>query len=338
MNQEQKYSRFALCREMLETTGVVRQFKLKEIGPVLESLKTTDRLFLTGEGSSRIFPAKNLITTAYKKGLRLELATEGGRQAQEYNLNGWTIFAASNSGQTKEVIALFDQLKNKGHSGRFGLTANHNTKLEYMSDRTYVLSCGKEDAVAATKSVVEQALFYAALLGEFCGDKLDAKMGPLADAVEKALTTPIDPAMVQAVAKAGTICFSGRNDGVAEELTLKTNEITRKKSDYFEGTYAVHGVEEVLNNTDAVILINPFKAELEKIKTTLADGVGMKVFVIATEPTIFPTLVVPDMGDLTPFIMLTAGWNLLVEVGLALDINLDKPVRARKIGNEFTGS
>jgi glucosamine--fructose-6-phosphate aminotransferase (isomerizing) len=32
-----------------------------------------------------------------------------------------------------------------------------------------------------------------------------------------------------------------------------------------------------------------------------------------------------------------AGWNVLVHVGVALGINLDKPERARKIGNEFMG-
>ena len=31
----------------------------------------------------------------------------------------------------------------------------------------------------------------------------------------------------------------------------------------------------------------------------------------------------------------TAGWNLLVATGLQLGINLDKPVRARKVGNEL---
>jgi len=34
------------------------------------------------------------------------------------------------------------------------------------------------------------------------------------------------------------------NNGVAEELALKTNEITRKKSAFLEGTFAVHGIEE----------------------------------------------------------------------------------------------
>jgi glucosamine--fructose-6-phosphate aminotransferase (isomerizing) len=34
---------------------------------------------------------------------------------------------------------------------------------------------------------------------------------------------------------------------------------------------------------------------------------------------------------------MAAGWNVLVEAGLALGVNLDKPLRARKVGNEFTG-
>jgi hypothetical protein len=34
---------------------------------------------------------------------------------------------------------------------------------------------------------------------------------------------------------------------------------------------------------------------------------------------------------------LCAGWNLLVEIGMTLEINLDKPEWARKVGNEFFG-
>lgn len=32
-----------------------------------------------------------------------------------------------------------------------------------------------------------------------------------------------------------------------------------------------------------------------------------------------------------------AGWNILVETGIALGINLDKAEWARKVGNEFLG-
>ncbi len=337
MNNEERYSQFALVREMLETPDILRKFQLKDADEVIEAIKQAGRLFFTGEGSSRIFPAKNAIYHAMCAGVDLNFATEGGRQAGEYDLSKFVVFAASNSGKTKEVIWLFDKLNKEGHNKLFGLTANEGTKLESLSKKAFVLSCGKEDAVAATKSVAEQALFYQELLSACSGESLSDKFGALGDAVEQALTLKIDEEITNAIANAGTIYFAGRNDGVAEELTLKTNEITRKKSDYLEGTYAVHGIEEVMEASDVVILINPFEAELEKIKETLAEGVGLKVFAVASKETIFPTIVVPEMGVLTNYVYLAAGWNILVEVGVALNINLDKPTRARKVGNEFVG-
>jgi glucosamine--fructose-6-phosphate aminotransferase (isomerizing) len=337
MNTQSAYTQFALVREMLQTPDILKNFKLKNADAPVAAIKKTGKIFFTGEGSSRIFPAKNAMMQARRMGLNLNMAAEGGRQAAEYNLDDAVVFGASNSGQTKEVIALFDMLKKKSHNNLYALTANHNTKLESLSNQAFVLSCGKEDAVAATKSVEEQALFYYALLLATQGKSADSSLALAAAAVQDALTMPIDKSIIESLAKAGTICFSGRNDGVAEELTLKTNEITRKKSDYFEGTYAVHGVEEVLNAEDVILLINPFKAECDKIKTTLVEGVKMTVIAIAEEETIFPTLKIKNAGDLTNFAYLAAGWNILVEVGIHLGINLDKPTRARKVGNEFVG-
>ena len=131
------------------------------------------------------------------------------------------------------------------------------------------------------------------------------------------------------------IYFAGRNNGVAEELTLKTNEITHKKSDYLEGTYAVHGIEEVMDPDEVVIVIDPFPAEMEKFKEVLVDGVGMKVIAVASQETLFPTIRIPRLEGYETVLQLLAGWNILVHVGVALGINLDKAQRARKIGNEF---
>jgi glucosamine--fructose-6-phosphate aminotransferase (isomerizing) len=142
---------------------------------------------------------------------------------------------------------------------------------------------------------------------------------------------------VQRIASAGTIYWAGRNDGVAEELTLKTNEITRKPADYLEGTYAVHGVEEVMNADDVVIWVDSYHESEQKFEDVLVKGVGLSVVTIASRDTRFPTIRIPDAGDLSPFIQMAAGWNLLVEIGLSLGIDLDKPLRARKVGNEFTG-
>jgi glucosamine--fructose-6-phosphate aminotransferase (isomerizing) len=153
--------------------------------------------------------------------------------------------------------------------------------------------------------------------------------------LETALTQPIDASIIKAAIEAPTIYFAGYNDGVAEELTLKTNEITRNKSDFLEGTYAVHGIEEVMDPKDIVFVVDPIEAEIEKFQEVLVKGVKLKVVAIANRKTPFPTIQVPDAGELTPYVYLAAGWNLLVEIGLALKINLDKPTRARKVGNEL---
>lgn len=335
MNNDKTYTQFALCREMMQTPEIIRNFTLKDSDKAIDAVKSTGKLFFTGEGSSRIFPAKNAIYTAMKSGLDLNLMTEGGRQAVEYDLSDYVVFGASNSGSTKEVIALLDRLQRSGHKNCFGLTARGETKLSTLAAQTFVLSCGWEEAVAATKSVAEQALFYQELLAQTQGKSLVGLLGNLADAAQNTLKMEIPTEMTTAIANAGTIYFAGRNDGVAEELTLKTNEITRKKSDYLEGTYAVHGIEEVMNANDVVILINPFRNELEKIKETLADGVGLNVFAVSDTDTIFPTIKVKDVGSLRNYVYLAAGWNILVEVGVTLGINLDEAERARKVGNEF---
>src|SRR5436189_4614341 len=106
--------------------------------------------------------------------------------------------------------------------------------------------------------------------------------------MRQALTMKLDPKLIDRIAAAGTIYFAGRNDGVAEELTLKTNEITRKKSDFLEGTYAVHGIEEVMNQGDVVIWIDPYEDSLGKFNDVLAKAVGLTVITVSTKPTSFP--------------------------------------------------
>lgn len=329
------YSKYALCNEMLETPAVISNFKLDNAEKVIDAIKATGKLFLTGEGSSRIFPAKNVISFALEKGLDVVINTEGSRQAAEYKIDDYAVFGASNSGSTKEIIVLLDKLKKAGSDKLFGLTAREGTTLAEYANQTFVLKCGWENAVAATKSVAEQALFYQELIAQFAGKSISSELEDLADAVEKSLTLQIPQDIIDAIADAGTIYFAGRNNGVAEELTLKTNEITRKKSDYLEGTYAVHGIEEVMNADDIVILIDPFEEEQEKFAEVLVKGVGLQVFAISDKETIFPTIKVPFVSDLQNFVYLAAGWNILVEVGITLGIDLDKPERARKVGNEF---
>jgi glutamine---fructose-6-phosphate transaminase (isomerizing) len=335
MNRDdRRYTQFALSSDMMETSTLIEKFNFAQAPEAEKAIAKRKKVLFAGEGSSRIFPAKQFIYQAMISGAEIHAATEGSRQAAEYDLSDYVVLAASNSGQTKEAVLLLRELKNKGHKALFSLSAFADTPLGHAATTEYVLSCGKEKAVAATKSVVEQALFYHMLLDRVTGaNALPSKAGALAAAFQQALSTPIPPQIIKKLAGANTLYWSGRNTGTAEELTLKTNEIAHKRSAYLEGTYAVHGIEEVMSADDAVLVIEPFEAEEEKFEEVLVKGVGLTVVAVSSRKTRFPTIQIPSVEGLDEYIRLAAGWNILVDIGLALGINLDKAERARKVGN-----
>ncbi|MEM9415036.1 MAG: SIS domain-containing protein [Planctomycetota bacterium] len=337
-----RYTAFGLCKDMLDTPGIVTGFDCDQTSTAAAAVKQAGKLHMTGEGSSRIFPAKHAIKVARQRGHAAALQTEAGCQSQSYRLDDWAVMGLSNSGRTAEVIQLFKQLKDAGHDKLFSLAAFADSKLASFANQEYVLSCGEEGAVAATKSVVEQALFYQALLEEAEGKKsLAGNLGQLADAMDAALKVEIPDELTQAIAKSPIIYWAGPNDGVAEELTLKTNEITRKPADYLEGTYAAHGIEEVMSDQDVVLWIDPIEDQEAKFADVLGKGVGVTIVAVSDRETRFPTIRVPSLSaaaaDLMGYVYMAAGWNILVEVGTSLGINIDKPERARKVGNEFVG-
>lgn len=332
--KEEKYSSFSLIREMLETPGIIGAFDPKISERFVKPISAKKGIFLAGEGSSRLFPAKRAIWSNLKKDFMIPVITEGCTQSMEYKLDDFAVFLSSNSGQTKEVIRLANFLKAKNHKSVFGLTANRNTKLQELANDTHVLSCGKEEAVAATKSVVEQGLFYDSLLRNIRGEKMEG-LGTLAGQTEEVLTSPIDKSITELLIKTDIIYFAGRDNGVAQEIALKANEITRKRSAFFEGTFALHGIEEIMNKDEVLIWVDPFDDDQDKFMECIVRGVGVHVIAISTKPTIFPTIVIPDGGQYAEYLQLAAGWNILVETGVALGIDLDHPKRARKVGNEY---
>src|SRR5208283_3687623 len=227
--EEEKYSKYALCREMVEAATILGNFNPEITREFASFIQTRPKVFITGEGSSRIFPAKHSIYQALSNGLNVEIMTEGARQAMEYILGNFIVFGLSNSGKTSELIQLFNHLNNIHHPYFFGITATKDSPVELIPQKSIILSCGIEKAVPATKSVMEEAFFFDSLLCNLTDSKLP-NLDQLSKNILYTLGIPIDRKIIEAFCKAPIIYFAGRNDGVAEELTLKTNEITHKKS------------------------------------------------------------------------------------------------------------
>ena len=333
-NADSRYGSFSLVKEMLETPDVIRSIDVRKIKDIADRVRT-DRFFLTGEGSSRILPAGKVRYDALKNKYAQTIQSEGALQACEYDLDGYTVCVASNSGRTREAVVLLNALKEKNHADTLAVVGFADSPVDQMAAASYVLVSGPEKAVAATKTVVEQALFYDLL---FCdlNKATPPDLSKLADLFEEVLSYSVAEDVIGRMSTAGTLYWAGRTDGVAAELALKTNEITRKPSDFLEGTYAVHGIEEVMDPADCLVIVRPFPDEEAKMSEVLEQGVGMSVFSIGSESSRFPGLPVADFGAFTPYLEMAAGWNLLVEIGLEAGNDLDKPERARKVGNEFT--
>jgi glucosamine--fructose-6-phosphate aminotransferase (isomerizing) len=330
---DSRYQTYSLVQEMLETPAVIRKIDVERIRDLAGRFKA-DRFLLTGEGSSRIMPAGKVRYDAMRSGYRQIIQSEGALQACEYDLDGYTVCVASNSGRTREGVVLLKSLEAKPGVRRLAVVGNASSPIGESAEDAYELVSGPEKAVAATKTVVEQALFYD-MFFRLMNDAEMPDLTELAGLFEEVLSKPVPEEIIERLSSAGTLYWSGRTDGVAAELSLKTNEITRKPSDFLEGTYAVHGIEEVMDPEDALVAVAPFPDEETKMSEVLEQGVGMKIFAIGPAESEFPGVQVPDLGPDTPYLEIAAGWNLLVEIGLRIGIDLDKPVRARKVGNEF---
>lgn len=334
---EQRYTRFSLVGEMMETVDVVREFPTGRVGD-LPAPSAAREPFLTGEGSSRIFPAAHAVNSALSHGDALVPRTESAHEATGFDLSGRRVYVASNSGKTAECVHLIRTLRERRHDGGIvGMAGSADSPVAVESDDAYILTCGPEAAVAATKSVVEQALVYDVLFRGAAGRPLP-DLSRLSSDIAATLAGSVPEEITSKIVAAPTVYFAGTTNGVAAELALKANEIVRARSGYLPGTYAVHGIEEVMNPRDVLIWIDPPAAYEQKFADVLEGGVGLSIIAVSTRETRFPTMQVPLAADpqTDAYIQLAAGWNMLVEAGLALDINLDRPERARKVGNEFT--
>jgi glucosamine--fructose-6-phosphate aminotransferase (isomerizing) len=143
MNLEQThYSAFGLVRDMLATADVIANFDADQATDTAKRIAPVGKLHLTGEGSSRIFPAKHAMMQARRAGWRLALHTDAGRQSQEYDLRDWAVFAASNSGRRRKSSIV---QRPQGERVTTSLRPDRddgNSKLGELSNQCYVLKCG----------------------------------------------------------------------------------------------------------------------------------------------------------------------------------------------------
>jgi len=330
-------------QEMLESKQVMQNFDFNLTENIAEEIGNS-RIIFTGMGSSLIFPGNQAKNRALKFNLTNKVEVFFASDLFQFtDFSDTYIFLCSNSGKTKEVILLLEHAQKYG-AKCIGLTAVADSILAQRADKKIILTCGFEKGVAATKSVVEQGLVYDSLIFHLAKnqrknvdfDQLKNELNLAAEAVEKNINAKVNEQLLQVLADAKYYFIVGLENGVAEEITLKAYEISRKMALFFPDTHIVHGPEEAIEEGCAIIFdpssfqdyISDFEKFSGKTNCTLI-GIG--------EDNLISGLKVEVNETFKNYCLLSGGWGLLRNVGNKMGIDIDHPVKASKVGNPFNG-
>lgn len=329
--------------EMLETEQVVLNFDFNLTKDLAEKVGNSKIIF-TGMGSSLIFPGKHAKNRAMKLGIFNQVEAYFASDLFQYpDFSNTYVFLCSNSGKTKEVILLLDYIKSKG-AKCIAITAVADSILAQRSDEKIILTCGFEKGVAATKSVVEQALVYDSLIyhlaknqgKEVDFDLLKNELVKTAAAIKNNINLEVGEEFLKKLASSKNYFIVGLDNGMAEEITLKSYEIARKMALFYPDTHIVHGVEEAIEEGCAVIFhpssFKDYIPDFEKFSDkTNCQLIGVD------DQNLLQGVKVEINETFSNYCLLAAGWGILRNVGNKLGLDIDHPEKASKIGNPFEG-
>ncbi len=327
-------------QEMLDTKQVCLGFDFNVTKELANKIGSS-RIIFTGMGSSLIFPGKQAKNRALKLNIKNKVETYFASDLFQYNdFSDTFVFLCSNSGKTKEVILLLEHIKK--HNGTcIAVTTVADSILAQRVDEKIILSCGFEKGIAATKSIVEQGLVYDSLIfhlsknegKEVDFNSLKNDLNQTAQFIEENINLKLDDNTLNILSDSSHYFLVGLDNGVAEEITLKSYEVTRKIGLYYPDTHIVHGVEESIEGNCAIIF-DPiqFKDYLSDIETFSKKTGCQLIYVGETDIT---SVKVKINDKFRNYCLLSGGWGLLRNVANKLQIDIDHPEKASKVGNPF---
>lgn len=330
--------KFETEKEMEQGIEVLLNFDDTKAKEVANSLKNSSPIYILGMGSSLLFPAKNAKRRAFKilPERRVEIGYPNNFSVSDFPESA-NVFLTSNSGRTKEILDVTDNLKER-KINIFAVTQNENSSLAEICNNRYIFYGGSknfEKGVAATKSIIEQALFYDAVIHAVANQEFPlGKNGSLTEKVagqmKRNFEREIPNKILYPALSAETFYWIDHDTGVGEELALKSCEIAGKIGIYEAGTQILHGRGEVIKSSDLVFVINP-NSYTDKDKSDFREKlVGARVIALENNSS-FENLQAETTENYESYSQLPAAWNFLRNVGRGLGRNIDNPKIAQKV-------
>lgn len=271
--------------EVLEQPSLIRRRSAvwqQRANELREKLSARKQLVLVGRGSS----GNAALYLTYLWGTRM------GRQPLDFRLwlanenntvgdySDCAVVAFSASGQSTDVVRSCSWLKQHG-AYVLGVTAaaDATCRLGEVADDLFLLNCGLEKAVPATKSFTSQLAAAAAL----CGWPLQENAHLIASSMEKTFVSPASTAVADFLMGARTVIMLGRGLllGSVHDAALKLQETTGLASFAYSTAEFFHGPLGCVSSDDRVVLFLSGDSELELRLLKSLDERGVPVRVVA---------------------------------------------------------
>ena len=334
---------FETEKEMLESADVLKSFDFSLTKKIAKEIGSK-RVIFTGMGSSVLFPAKHARSRAFELNIKNRVEAYLASDLLSYHdFSGSCVFLCSNSGMTKETILLHEHIKKRG-AKCIAITAVEDSILAKKCKEKIIMQCGFEKGIAATKSVIEQGLIYDSLIFNLAKnqgrkielEKISSFLSGASENVANNINANVPKNMLDALADAHFIYFIGRTTGVADEIALKAHEIARKSAFFYPDTHIVHGIEESIES-NPIVLFEPskFKKFIDDFRG-FSKRANCKLFGI-DDIKIIEGVKIKSTPYFEDYCLLAGGWGLLRSIARKLNLNIDKPKKALKVGNPYKG-
>lgn len=318
--------------EIQKSIKFLMNFDAQKIQKFIEDIKPP--VLVAAMGSSFYLPcgrSKNLVTGfSHHPDINFIFASEG----YATNPDHWeSLILVSNSGETREVIELGKKFKNKKI---YAITATSGSTLSRIADKTFILESGKEKAVAATKSIIEQSVILESLVRKISTQRqlTVETLQEVAIAMNNNIKNQIPSNLLVLVSGARSVYFVGGSGGIGEELALKFSELGKKKSAFIAGTQILHGTEEVIEKGDVVFLLfaDRYRDYYDRF-AKMKEKTGCYIFTIGDKaPFSDVALDIDLISGFKPYCILSYFWNFLTEFAKIKGFSLDKGEKIEKVG------
>jgi glutamine---fructose-6-phosphate transaminase (isomerizing) len=252
------------------------------------------------------------------------------------------VIGISQSGQSPDIVQVVEDARRQGQP-TLAITNDAGAPLARSADYVLALNCGKEQAVAATKtyttSLAAVALLSAALAQ-------DAPMFHQLEAVSSAMREAIEHsfACVERLENANSLSQAvvigrGYNYATAFEIALKIKELTGIITEPYSPADFRHGPIAMVRPGFPVILVAPSGAASQDLLdlTHILARSGVYMIAISDQPKTFPgasvsfALPAGIMEWLSPLVAVLPGQVIARHIALARGLDPNAPTGLTKV-------